>query len=77
MFSTLEKDHPDILEIYEEHGHKMSTICQRYAYYLASQLGMKKEWRGLSLQECHQTIKDKKSETGEGGISRKNYKIVC
>ncbi len=46
------------MEIYQKFNQKPSAISKKYAYYLSCLLGMKKQWQGKEIVNCHKNIFD-------------------
>ena len=40
-------------EIYKSKNINMKLISKKYAYYLGVYMGMKKDWLGRDMEECH------------------------
>lgn len=53
VFNKIEHDDPEIAAFYKDHKIQLKLVAQKYAYFIAVQLGMPKEWKGSDITECH------------------------
>lgn len=57
-FETIEQQDHEIAQFYIDRGIMLKMVAQKYAYFIACQIGMKKEWKGRSLGECHSMLNE-------------------
>ena len=52
----MKSNESEIAQFYQNSNINMDLISQKYAYFLAVKMGMKKEWMGRKIDECHRMV---------------------
>ena len=73
VFEEVERSHPVIFQVYKETIPEPKKLANKYAYYLASHLGMKRPWQGNLIEDVHLQVQDPTCTDKEGGVSKENF----
>ena len=50
------QNNDELKAFYESRGLNLEAVGKKYAYFFSCKLGMKREWLGQDIVQCHQFV---------------------